>query len=196
MATITKIISGDNISHSIVSDITPDDIGASLYKNQVISQFITQALSFVKSGIITNMAAKGKNASRLTVRSLKVVRDTPQSGFIASSSRGLAYTQNGRGAGKIPSNFEAIIRRWILDKGISVKHITIKNPKRARLTPEQRDIRAAAHNIARSIRRKGTLQRRKGWTNIYSHEISQAKVWLHRRVAQETLLSVRKFILK
>lgn len=192
MSMFSSYISG--APKTIVSDITSENWdNNTVYSNQVLSRFITQALNMVKSGIINNMSRKKKIASGLTTNSLRVVRDTPQSGFVASDSRGLEFTQTGRSPGRVPKNFEAIIRRWITDKGIVPHHVEIKNRKRAKLSDAVRDLKRAAHNIKRSIERKGTLQKRKGWTNIYTHEISRAKVWLRTRVAQETMLSLRKF---
>lgn len=192
MSMFSSYISG--APKTIVSDITSENWdNNTVYSNQVLSRFITQALNMVKSGIINNMSRKKKIASGLTTQSLRVVRDTPQSGFVASDSRGLEFTQTGRSPGRVPKNFEAIIRRWITDKGIVPHHVEIKNRKRARLSDAERDLKRAAHNIKRSIERKGTLQKRQGWTNIYTHEISRAKVWLRTRVAQETMLSLRKF---
>lgn len=192
MSMFSSYISG--APSTIVSDITSENWdNNTVYSNQVLSRFITQALNMVKSGIINNMSRKKKIASGLTTQSLRVVRDTPQSGFVASDSRGLEFTQTGRSPGRVPKNFEAIIRRWITDKGIVPHHVEIKNRKRARLSDAERDLKRAAHNIKRSIERKGTLQKRQGWTNIYTHEISRAKVWLRTRVAQETMLSLRKF---
>lgn len=192
MSMFSSYISG--APKTIVSDITSENWdNNTVYSNQVLSRFITQALNMVKSGIINNMSRKKKIASGLTTNSLRVVRDTPQSGFVASDSRGLEFTQTGRSPGRVPKNFEAIIRRWITDKGIVPHHVEIKNRKRAKLSDAERDLKRAAHNIKRSIERKGTLQKRQGWTNIYTHEISRAKVWLRTRVAQETMLSLRKF---
>lgn len=192
MSMFSSYISG--APKTIVSDITSENWdNNTVYSNQVLSRFITQALNMVKSGIINNMSRKKKIASGLTTQSLRVVRDTPQSGFVASDSRGLEFTQTGRSPGRVPKNFEAIIRRWITDKGIVPHHVEIKNRKRAKLSDAERDLKRAAHNIKRSIERKGTLQKRQGWTNIYTHEISRAKVWLRARVAQETMLSLRKF---
>ena len=179
---------------SIVSDITPENLDENIgYNNQVLSRFITQALNMVKSGIIHNMSRKKKIASGLTTNSLKVVRDTSLSGFITSDSRGLEFAQTGRSRGKVPHHFDVILRRWMKDKGI-VPYSTRKNKSR-KSSPEA-IMKRAAHNIAHSIYTRGTLQKRQGWTNIYTHEISQAKVWLRRRVSGSTMQSIRKYFIK
>lgn len=194
-----QYLSGNLGSHTIVGDITENRIGDlqeannGFYKNNVISRFITQALNMVRLGIIHNMSRKKKIASGLTTNSLKVVRDTPMSGFVESGSRGLEFAQTGRSRGKIPKRFDRIIRRWIDDKGIPLKDVPIKNPKRARLPQYERNKRVAARNIAHSIAEKGTVQKRRGWTNIYTHEISRAKVWLFQRVSRQTLQTARQF---
>lgn len=181
---------------SIVSDIDVTSMDNNVgFDNRVISRWITQTLNMVKTGIINNMSRKKKIASGLTTNSLKVVRDTPVSGFITSMSKGLEYAETGRTKGRGPKNFDAIIKKWMLDKGITPNHVDYKpkNPNRVRLTDSQRDLNRAAHNIAHYIVKHGTVQHRKGWTNVYTHEVSNAKVFLRQRLAGYTQLSVRNF---
>ena len=108
--------------------------------------------------IISNMRAAGKVASGRTIRDMKLFTDrteTGVSGVITAPMWSFITTETGRRQGKIPSNFQSILYRWSIDKGIKFN----KDWKR----------KSFAWCLARKIAKMGTLQHRNGKrTDIYT----------------------------
>jgi hypothetical protein len=85
--------------------------------------------------------------------------------------------QYGREGGKVPSGFNAIIRQWIIDKGISTTDIPYKRKPSAnwqpKYTPHERGLLSAAGAIAEKIKKKGTDRFSEPNENVYTPVLNE-----------------------
>ena len=134
-----------------------------------IPQIVTKHLEQVRKGIAANMEAMHRNASGKSVASLKVEAGRNTQGESTAALTGgqqWLYMQRGRGAGKVPYNFQTIIRAWILNKGISLSGVPGKT--------QERKLTSLSYMIANSIMKKGTkLHRDKGYNDIFDTLIAR-----------------------
>ena len=111
------------------------------------STILNEYLQTVKSDIISEMSAQGRNASRTAVNSLRVVANQ----YLQAELRGVAYfeyLQDGVGSQPkaVSPEFRENIESWMRYKGI---------------TPDNgKSIRSASYGIAKSIVDRGTAIRR------------------------------------
>lgn len=140
-----------------------------------IKDIVQQHLDAVRTGIIQRMTQQGCMASGKSASSL-AVSATDTGGYLEGSSSFLVM-EHGRGPGKVPKDFNSIIRSWIVAKGISYQDLIPKNG-----TPEQGLTRLAGA-IAHSIMTKGTrLYRDHGYNEVFSELLEQEV----EKIASET----------
>ena len=125
-----------------------------------------------------NLAKTNPNASGRTSASLRVVM-TDTGGQIWGR-RYFRGTEQGRAGGKVPHNFQSIIRQWILDKGLTPSAIPYKRKPSAnwspKYTPDERGLRQMASAIAHTIAKSGTsLYRSGGRKDIFTNVIEENK---------------------
>jgi hypothetical protein len=139
---------------------------------KTIKQILSDGLAKLRENIIANHEAAGQVASGRTKASIAISVD--DSHGVMTGRRAFGTLETGRKAGRVPKNFHAIIRQWIIDKGISVDAIPYARKGGGKYTPEERGLRRMAHFIAKKIAAEGTvLHREGGRTDIYSNEIPQ-----------------------
>lgn len=136
-----------------------------------------------------NLASTGTNASGRTSQSLRVVM-TDTGGQIWGR-RYFRGTEQGRAGGKVPHNFQSIIRQWIIDKGLTPQAIPYKRKPSAnwspKYTPEERGLRQMASAIAHTIAKSGTsLYRSGGRKDIFTNVIEENKTDI-LKVAKEII---------
>lgn len=137
---------------------------------------IKQVLDKMVGQIKANLESTGTNASGRTSDSLRVEVDAT-SGRIYGR-RYFRGVEQGRAGGRVPRNFQSIIRQWILDKGLTPSAIPYKRKPSAKwqpkYTPEERGLNAMAGAIAHTIQVSGTaLYRRGGRRDIYTNVIDE-----------------------
>ena len=164
-----------------------------VFKKQDIAQVLTEELSRLAERIKENHRRAGQVASGRTLRSIT---------YEVTEDRGMLFgrfpfgtLETGRRAGAVPLAFDAIIRQWILDKGIPVEPIPyIRKPSKKwqpKYTPEERGLRTMASAIATKIRKEGTaLYRNGGRNDIYSNEIPDAIKRIEERIAKVFSLTI------
>lgn len=145
-------------------------------KDEALS-IIKQELDGLKERITANLMRSGQNASGRTISSLRVV--TGESNGALYGRNPFGTTETGRKGGKVPKNFQDIIKQWIIDKGISITAIPyIRAASKGwtpKYTPEQRGLNSMSWCIARKIAREGTaLYRAGGREDIYTNEVDLA----------------------
>jgi hypothetical protein len=136
-----------------------------------IDNAMLAALERIRATIAANITEKGLKASGRTAASMRIERETYGMRLV-----GRPYFQSlelGRPSGRVPRNFAAIIRQWIIDKGLSVRMIPYKREPSERWQPkytvEERSLRMAAGAIAHKIATSGTmLYRQGGRSDIYT----------------------------
>ena len=153
------------------------------------TDIIKQVLEKMVAQIRSNLQSTGTNASGRTSDSLKVEVDAT-SGRIYGR-RYFRGTEQGRAGGRVPRNFNAIIRQWILDKGLTYSAIPYKRQPSAswqpKYTPQERGLNAMASAIAHTIEKSGTsLYRRGGRKDIFTNVIEENKADL-LKVAKEII---------
>ena len=164
-----------------------------VFKKQDIAQVLTEELSRLAERIKENHRNAGQVASGRTLESIT---------YEVTEDRGTLFgrfpfgtLETGRKAGAVPLAFDAIIRQWILDKGISVEPIPYKRKPtkdwQPKYTPEERGLRTMASAIATKIRKEGTLLYRQGGrADIYSNEIPDAIKRIEERIAKVFSLTI------
>lgn len=125
-----------------------------------------------------NLANTKTNASGRTSASLRVVMTN--TGGEIWGRRYFRGVEQGRAGGRVPRNFQSIIRQWIIDKGLPVQAIQYKRKPSAKwqpkYTPEERGLRQMASAIALTIEKSGTsLYRRGGRKDIFTNVIEENK---------------------
>lgn len=144
----------------------------SQYPKKTIREILNDYLNAVQRAIKSNMAARGRNASNKSVKSLRneIVGDDRA---ILWGESSFLVMERGRRSGKVPYGFVNIIRQWILDKGISVRPIPAKTA-RAKISPQERGLRSMSWLIANKIRTSGTrLHRMGGYDDIFTSAIEK-----------------------
>lgn len=146
---------------------------------------VAEELEALKQRIIARHRQAGQVASGKTIASLRVEKTADGGTLYGRPAFGTLET--GRKPGRVPQNFEAVIKQWILDKGISVTPIPYIRQPSARwtpkYTPEERGLNTLAGAIAYKIRTEGTtLYRHGGRSDIYSPEIPLTVESLRKRM--------------
>ncbi len=133
-------------------------------------QILASELEELKKRIIAHHLAAGQKASGRTIASLYVEVSEDSGTLYGRSPFGTLET--GRKPGKVPRDFQGIIRQWMKDKGIVAPPIPYKTSRPHKYTPQERGELSMSYLIARKIRRDGTrLFRQGGRADIYSNEI-------------------------
>lgn len=136
-----------------------------------------------------NLASTKTNASGRTSQSLRVVMTN--TGGQIWGRRYFRGVEQGRGGGRVPRGFTAIIAQWIKDKGLTPSAIPYKRKPSAKwqpkYTPEERGLRQMASAIAHTIEKSGTsLYRRGGRKDIFTNVIEENKADI-LKVAKEII---------
>ena len=153
------------------------------------SVILTEELEALKKKIITQHFDAGQKASGRTAASLRV-EVTEDEGTLYGRSP-FDTLETGRKPGKVPQSFQAIIRKWMADKGIEAAPIPYKTDRPHKYTPQERGNLSLAFLIARKIRREGTrLFRNGGRNDIYSNVIPAAIEKIQSRIAELLKLEV------
>lgn len=160
---------------------------------QDIAKVLTEELSRLAERIKENHRNAGQMASGRTLRSIT---------YEVTEDRGTLFgrfpfgtLETGRKEGKTPMFFSAIIRQWIIDKGIPVQPIPYKRKPsetwQPKYSPEERGLMSMAGAIAYKIRTEGTsLYRQGGRADIYSNEIPEAIKRIEERIAKVFSLTI------
>lgn len=151
------------------------------YREQEL-ELIRQTLEAVKADIIKAIDDTGKRASGRTQASMQV-----EMGAEGGRLTGRPYFQGleiGRPGGRVPMGFRAIIRQWIIDKGITVQLVPYKTDRKHKYSVQERSLLLAAGAIAETIRRRGTVLHRSGKRDdVYTTIIRERVAELHSRLA-------------
>ena len=137
-------------------------------------EILIQELSDLKKRITKNHISAGQKASGRTIASLTV--ETGDTFGQLTGRKFFSTLETGRKAGRVPGNFQAIILKWVQDKGINVQ-----KPK------------SFAFLVARKIAREGTLLYRTGGrADIYSNEVNLTIERLTKRLGEDQLKEVMR----
>ena len=158
---------------------------------------VIQALEDLKQRITANIDSKQLTASGRTAESMHV--EATDTGATLFGRKAFGTLETGRKGGKVPYNFRAVIRQWILDKGISITPIPyIRQPSdnwQPKYTPQERGEMSLAGAIAHKIKNEGTALNRSGGRNdIYSNEIPKTIIEIKQKVAPLLVTDVIKII--
>lgn len=146
------------------------------------SAILVEELEALKKEIIENHLRAKQKASGRTSESLRVETDENSATLFGRGFFDVLET--GRKAGKVPYDFQTIIRKWMHDKGIKAQPIEYKTNRPHKYTPQERGERTLAFFIARNIRKNGTaLFRSGGRQDIYSDAIPKAIKRIKARIA-------------
>lgn len=133
--------------------------------------FVAAQMQGLRARMTANMDAYQRNASRQSVRSLRVEQNA--NGVTLWGSRSWLVMEHGRGAGKIPRDLDKIIFQWSKDKGIRIAPMPYRRG-RGKYTPEDRARWQFARAVAHRIAIEGTLlHRRGGFEDIMSTAIEE-----------------------
>ncbi|MDU7314143.1 MAG: hypothetical protein E7L36_00335 [Prevotella bivia] len=147
------------------------------------SVILTEELEALKKKIIAQHFGAGQKASGRTAASLRVEVTEEEGTLYGRSPFGTLET--GRKPGKVPQGFQAIIRKWMADKGINAEPIPYKTDRPHKYTPQERGNLSLSYLIARKIRREGTsLFRKGGRADIYSNVIPEATERIKGRIVE------------
>lgn len=153
------------------------------------SVILTEELEALKKKIIAQHFGAGQKASGRTAASLRVEVTEEEGTLYGRSPFGTLET--GRKPGKVPQGFQAIIRKWMADKGINAEPIPYKTDRPHKYTPQERGNLSLSYLIARKIRREGTsLFRKGGRADIYSNVIPEATERIKGRIVELLKLDV------
>lgn len=138
------------------------------YDQRSAEVIIRSELEFLQARIIANILRNGQNATGKTIASLHV-ETSPSSGTLYGRSY-FGTLETGRRPGRVPSDFAAIILRWMQAKNI---HADDGNDK------------GMANAIVWAIKRKGSkLFREGGRKDVFSNEIPAARARIMERFTQ------------
>lgn len=162
-------------------------------KQEDIGKVLTEELSRLAERIKENHRRAGQVASGRTLRSITYEVQGNVGTLWGREPFGTLET--GRRAGKTPMFFSAIIRQWIIDKGIHVQPIPYKRKPsekwQPKYSPEERGLRSMAGAIAYKIRTQGTsLFRQGGRADIYSNEIPDTIERVTQRISKVFSLTI------
>jgi len=134
-------------------------------------------LELLRSKIIANHLAAGQKASGKTIQSLQISLGEDFGELMGRQAFGTLET--GRKAGKVPKGFQAIILKWMQDKGINVKQ-----PK------------SFAYLVAKKIAEQGSLLHRIGGrSDIYSKEIPITIDRLLKRLGEDQVKEINNIFI-
>ena len=146
------------------------------------SAILVEELEALKKEIIENHLRAKQKASGRTSQSLHIETDENSATLFGRGFFDVLET--GRKSGKVPYDFQTIIRKWMHDKGIKARPIEYKTDRPHKYTPQERGERTLAFFIARSIRMNGTnLFRLGGREDIYSNAVPKAIKRIKERLA-------------
>lgn len=151
-----------------------------------VLKVVGEELDSLREIIIANHEAAGQVASGRTRASIRVERT--EDGGILWGRKAFGVLETGRKPGRVPRNFNAIIRQWIIDKGIHVAPFPYKrNPSerwQPKYTPQERGLMSLSGAIAYKIRTEGTLMHRRGEKiDIYSTDVLETVDNVGRKVS-------------
>ena len=150
-----------------------------------VLKVVGEELDSLRERIIANHEAAGQVASGRTRASIRVERT--EDGGILWGRKAFGVLETGRKPGRVPRNFNAIIRQWIIDKGIHVAPVPYRrNPSerwQPKYTPQERGLMSLSGAIAYKIRTEGTLMYRNGEkADIYSTAVLETVENIGRKV--------------
>lgn len=144
-----------------------------------IKEILSLHLNKIKEKIAERMSQLHRTASGKSVSSLLIEIDEERG--VIYGNRSFLVMERGRGSGKVPHNFTSIIRRWILDKGISVKSKTAVSGKPI---SQEQALKSFAGAVAFNIMKKGTkIHRDKQYDDIYTSAINEELKVMSDKVA-------------
>lgn len=144
-----------------------------MFDTRTITGIIQSHVERVKADIERNMERYRRNASRRSVNSL-TIETIGDSRVILWGERSFWVMERGRKGGRVPSNFHAIIRQWIIDKGVKFRIIPYKTNRPHKYTVEERSLNMAAGAIAYNIMKFGTrLHRDQDFDDIFTSSIER-----------------------
>lgn len=125
-----------------------------------------------------NMDRAKENASGRTRKTFQALERNGHLLLIQAEGDGapVETLEKGREAGKVPHNFNSIIRQWIRDKGISVQQIPYKTDRPHKYSVEERSEILAAGAIAHKIKTQGTNRHKTPRNDIYSNVVTETLV--------------------
>lgn len=146
------------------------------------SAILVEELEALRKEIIDNHLRAKQKASGRTSQSLHIETDENSATLFGRGFFDVLET--GRKSGKVPYDFQTIIRKWMHDKGIKARPIEYKTNRPHKYTPQERGERTLAFFIARNIRMNGTnLFRLGGREDIYSNAVPKAIKRIKERLA-------------
>lgn len=151
-----------------------------------VLKVVGDELDSLRERIIANHEDAGQVASGRTRASIRVERT--EDGGILWGRKAFSVLETGRKPGRVPRNFNAIIRQWIIDKGIHVAPVPYKrNPSekwQPKYTPQERGLMSLSGAIAYKIRTEGTQMYRNGEkADIYSTAVLETVENIGRKVS-------------
>lgn len=154
-------------------------------------------LERIKARIAANITSKGLKASGKTAASMEIV--DYRTGMLLKGRPYFQSLELGRPAGRVPRNFNAIIRQWIIDKGLTVQMVHyVRRPSerwQPKYTVQERSLRMAAGAIAHTIATRGTLLYRQGGRNdVYSPVIREEVDKLREQVTGIVVESIERVL--
>lgn len=148
---------------------------------------VIETLERIQLRISQNIDTTGTRASGRTQASMHIV-STPTGAMLV----GRKYFQSvevgtkpwAKQPKKLPLWFRAIIRQWIIDKGLSVPSLRYKTSRKHKYTEEEMSLNQYAAQVSIGIIRNGTrLHREGGRTDIYSDVIAEEIPRLRKEIA-------------
>lgn len=152
------------------------------------SSLIVESLERVRQRIIDNMHTTNRWASGKTADSMVVEQYEGGARLV-----GRPYFQSleiGRPAGPVPKNMVSIIKKWIIDKGISPEIIPYKTNRQHKYTVQERSLNAMAGAITHTIATRGTSLYRQGgdesvYTPVIREEVEMLKAHIGALIVQQ-----------
>lgn len=152
-------------------------------------EIIIESLERIKERIAANIDSKGRKASGRTAASMRI--EKTENGAMLIGRQYFQSLEIGRPAGNVPRGFNAIIRQWMIDKGVSFRIVPYKTQRLHKYSEQERSLNIAASAIAHSIMTTGTsLYKKGGEANIYTPVISEELELLKEKLA----VNMRQYI--
>lgn len=146
-----------------------------------VKTVLTRELNNLKKAIEEKMAAEKVSASGRTLSSLQVVVGEDEGTLFGASY--FRQLEHGRGPGRVPQNFTAVIRDWIQEKGIDFNSYTPKGRDGAKMSAEQH-LTSLAGAIAYTIMKQGTVMYRQGTSkDIFTEAMEETVERIHRDIS-------------
>lgn len=143
-------------------------------------------LEQLRNTIIENHKRDDQPASGFTIATMRI--EETSHGARLMGRRAFHTLETGRGPGRVPRNFAAIIGQWIIDKGIPFEEKPyIRQPSdiwKPKYTPRERGLNSLAQAIATNIKKHGTkLYREGGRKDIFTEPIDKVIPELKKKLA-------------